>query len=414
MTTSSVDLILATPSVAFVQHARGALDGLGLSMAHVWSRSVDPARLSAGGGLADLLPAIAEAEPLVVALGPGIPDAAALDLARSLEQGRPDAVVVLIAAPSAELWREAARAGVRDVLDPNSPVEELRQAVQRDLGAARERRDRLVAGSDQGHGRLVTVLSPKGGSGKTMLSTSLATALAMSGAGSVALVDLDLQFGDIPAALHLSPEHSILDVARAGRIDATAVKVFMTPHPSGIFVLTAPRTPAEGETITLDVVDRVLDLLVRSFDHVVVDTGAGVDEFALRAVERSTDLVALCSLDVASATSLKKELDVLDRLGLDTAVRHLVVNRVDRGVGLTTEDVEALIGLGQAVRIPLTRRVPLAMNLGRTIVEEAARSDEARAIALLAGRIARAGGRTVAEAPATSGPWPWRRSQRSG
>jgi len=366
------DLLLMTPSVAFVQQCRGALEGTGASIDHAWGSDGESSRL---------LAAARENQPLMVAIGPGVAGEAAVELAALIEHELPEVVVILFAAAANELWRDAARAGVRDILDPNLELSDLRRALTKDLNAARDRWEKLNPGAGEQQGQVITVISPKGGSGKTMLSSSLAVALARLGAGSVVLVDLDLQFGDVPTALRLVPEYSMYELAQAGdEVDSTTVKVFLTTHSSGVFVLAAPATPAEAERISLDTADRVISLLRRSFDYVVVDTGAGVDEFALKAIEVADDVIALCSMDVASSTSLKKELRILDQVGLTRARRHLVINRVDTGIGLTVADIEGLMGMPAVVRVPRKRTILSAMNQGKALTELNARSEESKAM----------------------------------
>jgi pilus assembly protein CpaE len=387
------DLLLMTPSVAFVQQCRVALEGTGASLDHAWGQGeLDSARL---------LAMASEAEPLMIAIGPGIPGATAVELAALIERELPEVVVILFASSADELWRDAARAGVRDIVDPNLDIVDLRRALARDLNAARERWEKLHASSVEQRGRMITVISPKGGSGKTMLSSNLAVALVRLGAGSVVLVDLDLQFGDVSTALRIVPEYSMYELAQAGdEVDSTTVKVFLTPHPSGVFILAAPATPAEAERISLDTADKVLALLRRSFDYVVVDTGAGVDEFALKSIEDADDVIALCSMDVASSTSLKKELRILDQVGLTRARRHLVVNRVDTGIGLTVADIEGLIGMKAAVRIPRKRSVLSAMNQGKALTELNTRSEESKALLDLGRQLVAAGQREPGPAAA--------------
>jgi len=370
------DMILATPSVAFVQECRAAVGEVDADQVrHLWI----PDGVSVVEFEVSIDAAIAEANPALVAIGPGVRTVDAVQVAAHVEREHPMVTVVLFDEATPEVWRAAARAGIRDVIDPRQTRESLRVPLRQALTTARDRRGVLSGASDADLGRLITVISPKGGSGKTMLSTSVAVAMAEH--GSVALVDLDLQFGDTPTALGLVPEYSIFDVAGSARdLDATTVKVFMTAHPSGIFVLTAPQNPADGERISLDLVKRVLEVLRRSFDYVIVDTGAGVDEFALAAIERSTDLLALCSMDVASATSLKKELMILDRLEMTGSARHFVLNRVDARVSLTVEEIEELIGLPVAARIPNTSNVTRAMNVGRPFLASSPRAPESRAV----------------------------------
>jgi pilus assembly protein CpaE len=396
------DLLLMTPSLAFVEQCRLALSGTGGTLENAWEQG--------SGDVDHLLHVARSAEPLIVAIGPGLGAGVAVELAEVIGRELPEVVLVLFAEASDELWRDAARAGVRDIIDPNLEVAELRRTLLRDLSAARDRWEKLNAAGLTHHGQLITVISPKGGSGKTMVSSSLAVALARLDAGSVVLVDLDLQFGDVPTALSILPDYSMYDLAHAAdELDTTTVKVFLTPHPSGIFVLAAPVTPAEAERISLETVDRVLALLRRAFDIVVVDTGAGVDEFALKAIEVADDVIALSSMDVASATSLKKELRILDQVGLTGARRHLVVNRVDTGIGLTVLDIERLMGMTAVARIPRKRTVLAAMNQGRALTELNARSEEAKAILDLGRQLIAIGQDAEASAPTVVPRWNARR-----
>lgn len=374
------DALVLTSSAAGGQRLRVALDGLGATAL------VEPLH---GDGAVERLAAAVEAVtrhlPDLLVIGPGVDHVEAVAIAGRIEQRALGARVLLVVEPTPERWRQAANAGVRDLVDPTLDDAAIRTALAPHVAASRAARVR--SGADEPVGRLITVVSPKGGSGKTMVATSLAVALARGG-GTVALVDLDLQFGDVATGLGLVPEHTMLDVTKStADLDATTVKVFLTPHDSGLFVLAAPTNPADGERIGVEGVADVLEILRRSFDLVVADTGAGVDEHALAAIERSSDLVAVCALDVASITSLAKELDILDRLGLDAARRHVVLNRVDRGVGLRPDDVERLLGRPVDVRIPANRSVAASANQGVAVVDLLPRSPAARAVRALATRL---------------------------
>ena len=190
------------------------------------------------------------------------------------------------------------------------------------------------------------MLSPKGGSGKTMVASNLAAALARAVDGSVALVDLDVQFGDAAYALGLVPEHTIGQLAAAPTLDATTLKVFLTRHePSGAYVLCGAESPEEGETVTDELAARIVELLARDVAYVVVDTPAGLDERTLAVLELATDVVLVSSLDVSSIRNLGKEIDALERVGLLPESRHFVLNRADARVGIEPADVEAALGM---------------------------------------------------------------------
>ncbi|MEY2523065.1 MAG: pilus assembly protein CpaE [Ilumatobacteraceae bacterium] len=215
--------------------------------------------------------------------------------------------------------------------------------------------------------KVIVVISPKGGSGKTAVSSNLATALAQRHPGKVVAVDLDVQFGDMATALSLSPEHTLAQLSRATVIDATTVKLFLTLYYNGLYVLAGAHDPVDADSIGHRHVSEVLPLLAQNFDFVIVDTPAGLDERTLAAIECATDLLLVSSLDVTSIRSLRKELDALDHMGIK-AKRQMVLNRSDSKVGLNPADAEEAIGMKIACSIPSSREIPLSLNLGTPVV----------------------------------------------
>src|SRR4029450_10588633 len=147
--------------------------------------------------------------------------------------------------------RQALKMGVKDVLSSASDENAVRAGAARAIEIARTLRGRLGGGAPPGNGagRVVTVFSSKGGCGKTFLSTNLAVALGRTGA-EVALVDLDLHFGDVAIMLHLFPSHTIYDAAQNPALDALSMKSFLTRHDSGIWTLVAPTEPTIAASIS--------------------------------------------------------------------------------------------------------------------------------------------------------------------
>lgn len=316
----------------------------------------------------------------VLIVAPGCATVDALELARAVDEHRPDISVILIAESSPALLQDAVRAGVRDLLSPDAPTASLRGSLEVALETATRRRAALRnALETEAASKVITVLSPKGGAGKTAVATNLAVGLARVAPNEVVIVDLDLQFGDVSNALRLSPERTIADLVRAGSaVDATAVKAFLTPHPSGCFVLCAPNSPAEADDVKPQLLGAAIDLLAGMFRYVILDTGAGLDEATLTAVEHSTDLVMISATDVASARGLRKGIEVLDMLGFTTQRRHFALNRSDARVGITIQDIEATVGSDVAFSIPSARAIPTSMNQGSPILESDPRGSTAK------------------------------------
>jgi pilus assembly protein CpaE len=339
----------------------------------------------------------------VVCIGDDVPLDLAIEVAAVADRDhRAQMPVVLVAAPSNDLWRDAVRAGVRDIVDPDLVDVDLAPA----LGRAVEWTARLWQDSGASTpppppaARVIVVLSPKGGSGKTMVASNLTAALAREADGSVALVDLDVQFGDAAYALGLVPAHTIGQLAAAPTLDATTLKVFLTRHEaSGAYVLCGAESPEEGESVTEELACRVVELLARDVAYVVVDTPAGLDERTLGVLGLATDVVLVSSLDVSSIRNLGKEIDALERVGLLPESRHFVLNRSDARVGIEPCDVEAALGMKIDTAVPSARAIPFSMNQGRPIVVEEPSSHAARALTTLTHRFVDPGAAEAAPEP---------------
>jgi pilus assembly protein CpaE len=329
----------------------------------------------------------AEGRALLAAIfGPSLSDRDALYLAGALQQGTPDISVLLIRRQeSGELLRQALRVGIKDVLSSASDETAVRTAAARAIEIARTLRGRLGGGApaDPGEGRapgkVVTVFSSKGGCGKTFLSTNLAVALSRGGA-EVALVDLDLHFGDVAIMLHLFPSHTIYDAAQNQGGDALSLKSFLTHHESGIWALVAPTEPTIADTINPGAIGSILKLLRGAFDYVVIDTPPAFSEPVLAAFDESDWLVMLATLDVPSIKNLKLTLQTMELLHFPRGRIRVVVNRADSKVGLRMPDVEKLLSLPVDTTIPSSRSVPLSVNKGSPIMLEEPKGPVADAV----------------------------------
>ncbi len=387
--------VLVTPDTTFELQVKRAFDGE-LEAKRCWDDQL------AWADPETSLAEIARCGPDLVVIGPGVPAVVGLALAEAFAVLRPEIGVVLVARPTPHLWAQALQAGVREIISVGADDDEIREVLGRARGSADRRRTQApseVRHDGSRRGRVITVLSPKGGCGKTTVAINLAVTLAAlgpgkagpgrAGTGKVALVDLDLQFGDVATGLGIGPQSTIADAARAGaHLDATNLKVLLERHSSGVYALVGPHFPAEADEIAATTADHILDLLASEFDYVVADTSAGLDEFTLSAAERSTDLVLVCMNDVPSVRGLRKAIDVLDLLGMTKPRRHLVLNHSDDRVGLTARDIEATLGMPIGTSVPTSRSIQISINQGSPVVDSDSRSAAARAFAELGQRFA--------------------------
>lgn len=234
--------------------------------------------------------------------------------------------------------------------------------------------------------RIITILSPKGGSGKTTVGVNLAVALATRHPRQVVLLDLDLQFGDVASVMRQSPTNTIGDIARRWPVDSANLKLALTAHNSGVYTLCAPLTPAEADDVTAAHVAGVIQVLQQSFPYVIVDTDPGLSERVLSALDVCTDIVMVCATEVPSIQGLAKALEALDVVGLTSPTRHFLLNRSDAKVGLDIEEIERTVGADIDVKVPSSIDVVKATNGGVPIMQSRSNDTIVKAFDRLADR----------------------------
>lgn len=308
---------------------------------------------------------------LLVIIGPTVPVDEALRFAEALRPVRPAAGVVLIRARvDVGILTEALRAGVREVVQAGDQAA-LSAACQR----SREVSEGLLSGPvpeasarPAGEGRIVTVFSAKGGTGKTTLAINLAVALAKEGR-RVCLVDLDLAFGDVAISVQLSPARTIVNaLPMAGHVDTTGAASLLTRYRAGLDMLLAPTTPGDAEKVPPALVRELLTVLKGMYEFVVVDTPAQFSEHVLIAMDASAHHVLLTTPDFPALKNLRVTLDTFDMLSYPGEIRSVVLNRSDAKVGLTAEDVARVVRSPIALHVPSSREVPVSINKGTPIV----------------------------------------------
>jgi pilus assembly protein CpaE len=265
--------------------------------------------------------------------------------------------------------------GAADVLVLPQPTETLLFAIRKAAAA--------TAGSATG--KVVTVFSPKGGSGKTVLATNLAVASAQSGVPTI-LVDLDLQFGDSALTLAVNPRATIADlVSSAADVDVDTLKAFVsTDSRTGLAVLPAPRRPEEADVVGQAELAAVLKAARSAYAAVVIDTGPLFDAAMLAALDHTDRLLLVCNPEVTSLKNVRIGLETIDRLGFDRERVSLVANRVGAPGAVTNGDIEQALDAKIAYELPDDPAVPAAVNRALPIVLAKERSKFARALSDLA------------------------------
>ncbi len=250
-------------------------------------------------------------------------------------------------------------------------------------------------------GKIITFFSPKGGVGRTTISTNLAVALHQLTGKPVVLVDGSLPFGDIAVILNMSPKaKTIADlIGSFESADSDVVESILVQHSTGIKVMLAPPTPESTELITGAHIKHVLELLRERYAYIIVDTWPSFQEQVITMLDVADVILTLMTLEITSLKNVRVFMEVVEKLGYDEAKVQLVANRNDSSGGIKASDVEASLGR----KIPHTivsdgRTLVLAVNRGVPFVISHRDSQVAKDIFALAQRVA------VAEtAPAATG-----------
>jgi pilus assembly protein CpaE len=244
----------------------------------------------------------------------------------------------------------------------------------------------LADSSPEQHGRIVTVLSTKGGSGKSMIAVNLGVTLARRTSNPVVLLDADLQFGDASVMLKLAPQHTIVDAVGPGdRLDMALLQNLLVRHePSGLYVLAAPLEPAFADQITASDMVRIVGLLQNWAEFIVVDTPAYFNDVVLQLIELSDDVLLVAGMDIPNIKNVKIGLQTLRLLNTPMSKLRLVLNRSNSKVKLDVNEVERTLTIKAESFIPSDVVVPQSVNKGVPVVLDAPKSGVARSLELLA------------------------------
>ena len=309
------------------------------------------------------------------------PDSLPTDEIEKIREHTSAPIVLLVSRSSSTLLDEAVTLGVSDVALLPQSVDNLVFAVKKaqSIGASMS-----AASSQRRVGdtcRVVTVFSPKGGVGKTVVATNLATTFAKRLRQRTLLLDLDLQFGDAALMLGSDPRATILDlVMSSGDLDSDKLAGYVTHHESGLHILPAPLRPEDAELVTEDRLAALLTAARQAYDVIVIDTAPSFTPTMLAALDRTDELLIVGSLEATSLKSVKVCLQTLAMLHFPLETAHVLLNRSDTKVGLTKDQVERSLGTSIRFGIPSSKLVPTSVNRGVPVVLTDPKSDVARAV----------------------------------
>ena len=300
----------------------------------------------------------------------GLAASGAIASLRTAGEGRITPILVVAPAHDVEARIAFLEAGADDVIAGAFARNELEGRVMALLIRAGKIRPEITAAT--GSGELVSFFSPKGGVGTTTIAVNAAVLLAGGGtplpttgpastngvlpASRVLLIDMDLQFGQVATHLNLTPRYDLAGLAsdEQALADPELARSYLTTHSSGLVVLAAPNRPEADFRVTLEHLQRIVELMRPSFDHILVDLGSRLDPRSLWMLEQSDAHVFVLFPEIAALRSMSLLMAFLADTATLQAKTHLVVNHVFPKELLKTRDVENLLRAKPAAEIPYT------------------------------------------------------------
>jgi pilus assembly protein CpaE len=260
----------------------------------------------------------------------------------------------------------------------------LRRAHVLNNNAPRQQATPSLARSG-GEGRVITCFSPKGGVGKSTLSTALAGVYSHQLKQRTLLIDLDLQFGDIGIMMGIDPTQTIVDlVTTTGELDPDKLGGYVVKHESGMDILAAPLRPEDAELVTEDRIGQLIDVAKAAYDIVVLDTPPHFDATTLAALDRSDRLVLITTMDIPTVKNAKLALQTLSLLQYPRERIALIVNRPLARADIRESDISRTLDMAITCTIPGDKDIGVAVNRGIPVTVASPRSPASKIIRELA------------------------------
>jgi len=384
-------------------------------------REIDVAGVAGSGE--EAIQMAMDLRPDVLVLDINMPGMDGIATSEIIAQRLPTAPIIMMSVHGeAEHMKRAMLAGAREFLVKPFSADEFATSIKRVYEREFVRREQLqvahgtpaptVTDTSEGGGdhQVIAVFSPKGGAGRTTIAANLALALRGETNQRVALVDANLQFGDVGVLLNLNPKNrSMLDAVEGGEPDRDIIDSVMIDHSTGIRVLLAPPSPESADLVTPAFLRKILEMLRETHDWVVVDLPSGLNDHTLGVLDAADQILVIAALEITTIKNVRLFLEVADQLNYERRKIRLVINRSDAAQGIRIGDVEAsirrpiegsIVSDGRLAVLAVNRGVPFVVShpesplsrdvisLARTVAGEAGKpnSDKAAKRGLFARR----------------------------
>lgn len=338
---------------------------------------------------------VRELQPEVILMDINMPVMDGITATQQIQSEFPRVQIIVVSVQDdTNYMREAIRAGAVDFVAKPISADELAEAIRRAYAKipaenasvpqpASSGRSPKITGYEQQtrqvkNGRVITVLGPKGGVGKTTLAVNLGIGLIRSDPDKdVLIIDGNSYFGDVGVFLNTRGQYSLIDMAVMAEvpeeIDSQSVDTILVSHESGVKLLVSPSSPAEGSQVSMSAMLNMLEYLRKRFDYIVVDTSTTFDDVLAAAIQDADRIIMVSAPTMPALKDTRVMYSELVGFDYDLDRVVLVLNMYDPEGRITTEQITKFLRRPVAVEVPYDPTVNEALNRGVPLVQLDAR-----------------------------------------
>ncbi len=302
-------------------------------------------------------------QPDVILMDINMPGMDGITATEIINMEYPDTSIIIMSVQGEkEYLRRAMMAGAKNYLVKPFTGDELVQAVKQAFEMARKRQKTVISNEPAAakQGKVITVFSTKGGIGKTTIASNLAVALSQKKDAKIAILDADLQFGDVALFLNLTPRATLADLAgNSGMLDANVIQNYLLEYNRSLQLLAAPLRPEQADMVQGESLTAILKIMRNMFDYIIVDTAPVFNEPMLAVLDEADEILVLATLDLPTIKNIKLCLEIMDSLQYPKDKIKLLLNRANSESSITLRKVE------ETLKVPITASFP---SDGKTVV----------------------------------------------